>query len=117
MIDKTNEATAGDGFSPGAYWELVKQDGEMLFERLLEGFRAPTVPEGEVPTTVNMNYKTTFDRMAFTGITDVPKRTKRGNIVTSKGEFVYEKKYKSSHKSRSDGPKKKKLDFNSSPVH
>ena len=92
LVDETNEAAAGDGFSPGAYWEESKQDGDEIFECFLEGFRAPTVPQGEVPTTIKRNYKAKFDRMAFTGITDVPKRTKKGNFVTSKGEYVYEKK-------------------------
>ena len=58
---------AGKGFTPGAHWEELVCEGEILEEPYKEGFRAPTVPAGELPIVRKRNYNQTFDRMPFTG--------------------------------------------------
>ena len=38
-----------------------------------EGFRGPTEPAGEISRVKKRNYSQKFDRMAFTGTTELPK--------------------------------------------
>ena len=61
------ENMAGKGFTPGAHWEELVCERGILEEPYEEGFRAPTVPEGELPIVRKRNCNQTFDRMPFTG--------------------------------------------------
>ena len=63
---------AGDSFSPGAYWSALECDGEFVDENTPDGFRAPTVPDGENSSVKKRNYTQRFDRMVFTGLIEVP---------------------------------------------
>ena len=47
---------AGDSFSPGAYWSTLECNGEFVNENTLDGFRAPTVPNGENASVKKRNY-------------------------------------------------------------
>ena len=50
MQQKKNN-DAGASFTPGAYWELVKQDGDVVQDTTFvngEVFHGPTQPEGEI---------------------------------------------------------------------
>jgi hypothetical protein len=90
---KTNTTNlAGDTFSPGAYWEELECKGEYVDERTLEGFRAPTVPVGEISSVRKRNFDQKFDRMVFSGKTELPKRHKNGTIAKDKqGNTIYHK--------------------------
>ena len=81
LTQKQIDNLADDAFSPGAYWEELVCDGEVLNDITPEGFRAPTVPEGETPAMQKRNYTQTFDRMAFTGMAELPKRYRNGVIA------------------------------------
>ena len=83
------ENLAGDHFSPGAYWEELVCDGEYVKEETLEGFRAPTVPDGEKPTVRKRQYKQSFDRMVFTGMAEVPERYPNGRMKNNKDGKIH----------------------------
>jgi hypothetical protein len=71
---------AGDSFTPGAHWEELACDGDFIVEKTMKGFRAPTVPAGEVQQVKKRNYKEQFDRMVFTGKTEIPVRWRNGRV-------------------------------------
>ena len=84
---------AGETFTPGAHWVELECTGDFVVDETPAGFRAPTVPDGEVPTVQKRQYSQRFDRMAFTGIAEVPQRQRDGRIKKRKnGQVCYEKK-------------------------
>ena len=107
---------AGDAFSPGAYWEELVCDGEHVLDQTPRGFHAPTVPAGEVPTVRKRNYKQNFDRMVFTGVTEVPKLQRNGRIATKKGQVIFEKKAHSKTTVNMNFIRKHNLTLNSHPA-
>ena len=56
-----SENMAGKGFTPGAHWEELVCEGQYLDEPYEEGFRAPTVPDGELPIVRKRDYNQNFD--------------------------------------------------------
>ena len=84
---------AGDGFTPGARWEMLyanendvcKEDGIRLIRG--ETFREPTVSEEEVEEGINgatkKNYDETFDRAPFISKAKHPVFTARGKLISS----------------------------------
>ena len=94
-IDAEREENfAGDAFTPGAYWEELKCEGEVIQEDMPDGFRAPPVPAGETPFMKKRNYQQVFDRMAFTGVAEVPRRYNNKRIAKDKhGNVLFEKEH------------------------
>ena len=111
---------AGDEFEPGSYWKLLEQDGDIVEDELEfngEQFRAPTAPVGEIGKVLKQNYKESFDRGAFTGITDLPKRWRNGRIAkTASGEVVREAKVHEETVPSLDFCDKNELELDSPPV-
>ena len=84
---------AADAFSLGAYWEELECDGEYVLDQIPHEFNAPTVPTGEIQTVRKRNYKQNFDRMVFTGLTEVPMLQRNGRIATKKGQVIFDKRH------------------------
>ena len=88
-IDKAN--LAGDSFSPGAYWDLLECKGDYVEDKTSEGFRAPTDPADEVSQVKKRNYAQKFDRMVFSGKTELPAMRRDGRLKKNKqGKVKYE---------------------------
>ena len=108
---------AGEHFSPGAYWEELVCDGEYVEEETLEGFRAPTVPDGEKPTVRKRQFKQLFDRMVFTGKAEVPERYANGRLKKNKdGKIHYITKPHNETTVRMAFVRKHKLKIHSHPA-
>ena len=117
-LDENKANTAGDAFTPGAHWELLECDGEYINESIPRGFRAPTVPSGENATVKKRNYKVKFDRMAFTGLTELPKRHRNGAIAKKRdGSIIFETKAHTNTEVNMTFVRKHKLNVDSSPVY
>ena len=110
---------AGAGFTPGAHWVMLECDGQVIEDDGIEGFRAPTVPAGEVPFVKKRNYNQQFDRMDFIGPTELPRRWKyvRLSKQKSSGEVHYEKRAHDKTAPNMDWVRKNKLTLDSHPVH
>ena len=109
---------AGDAFSPGAYWEELKCEGEVIEEDMPDGFRAPTVPAGETPFMKKRNYEQVFDRMVFTGVTEVPRLYKNNRIAKDKnGNVLFDKKACTETLPKISWVRKNKLSINSHPFY
>jgi hypothetical protein len=92
MTKERQANLAGDKFTPGSHWVELPCDGAFLEETTPAGFRAPTVPEGEVSQVKKRNFSQKFDRMAFTGMTEVPERYSNGRLKKQKdGSYSYKK--------------------------
>ena len=50
MSERESANLAGPAFDPSTHWEELVYDGEFVINSIPEGFRAPTVPAGEVPS-------------------------------------------------------------------
>ena len=83
---------AGDVFTPGAHWEELICDGDFVEESVPEGFRVPTIPEGESSIVRKRQYKQCFDRVMFSGVAEVPELNKRGRIKKVDGKVQYHEK-------------------------
>ena len=81
------ENMAGAHFTPGAHWVTLVCDGDFPEEPQSENLRAPTVPPGEISIVKKRNFSQEFDRMAFSGQTEVPKRWKNGRIAKNSGKW------------------------------
>ena len=111
------ENLAGDGFSPGAHWELLECNGEFVEENIPNNLRAPTVPLGERVLQKKRNYAQKFDRMVFTGKTLLPARYKNGALKKDKeGRFQYEEKPHEKTEPSISFIHKNKLNINSHPA-
>ena len=112
------EKQAGEHFSPGAHWELLKCEGEFVNEdHIPRGFRAPTIPEGEVPLVSKRNYNQKFDRMVFSGKTELPKRYKNGGIAKDRsGNIIFEQRAHTETEVRMSFIRKHKLNEDSHPA-
>ena len=108
---------AGDSFSPGAYWSVLECDGEFVDENTPDGFRAPTVPDGENSSVKKRNYTQRFDRMVFTGLIEVPMRCKRGKILKDKkGQVRFQRKQHTKTEVNMNFIRKHKLNLLSHPA-
>ena len=109
---------AGDCFSPGAFWEPLVCDGDFIEETQLEGFRAPTVPDGEIPLVKKRNYRQKIDRMEFSGQSETPVKWRNGRLAkTKKGEVKYSKTATTETGVNMDWIRRNKLSLDSHPVH
>jgi len=91
--------SAGIGFEPGAYWQLMEQEGEELDESFMEVdgvvFRAPTTTEEEhlsdfAHKPKKRNYSMTFDRLPFIANRLLPVRNKSGRFRRKQNsEYIY----------------------------
>jgi len=108
---------ASDVFSPGAYWEELECDGEYVLDQTPHGFHAPTVPAGEVPTVRKRYYKQNFNKMAFTGVTWVPKLQRNSRIATKKGHVIFNKNAHSKTMVKINFICKHNLNLYSHPAH
>ena len=116
VLDKNQaEKQAGEHFSPGAHWELLKCEGDFVNENIIpRGFRAPTIPEGEVPLVRKRNYQQKFDRMVFSGKTELPKKYKNGSIAKDRsGNIIFEERAHTETEVRMDFIRKHKLNEDS----
>ena len=115
-----NEAQnlAGDVFSPGAYWEELPCEGDVVDEQIPIGFRAPTVPLGETAAMKKRNYGQVFDRMAFTGKAVLPKRM-RNNVISRRkdGSIIFEERPHTETEVKMRFVYSHNLSIDSSPVH
>ena len=94
MPQKQVQNLAGAEFSPGAHWVELPCEGEYVSEIIPQGFRAPTVPQGEHHAVRKRNYNQQFDRMVFCGMTELPKRYANNRIDRTKKdwEVIFERK-------------------------
>ena len=104
---------AGDSFTPGAHWEGLPCDGDVLVEKTLIPFRAPTVPAGEVQQVRKKNYEQKFDRMVFSGKTEIPVRLRSGRLGKASGKIQYKEQAYSNTTVDMDWARKRKLEFSS----
>ena len=108
---------AGDGFSPGAHWVELPCDGEFIDENIPDGYRAPTVPQGENYSVRKRNYTQKFDRMVFSGQTELPAtKNKGGDLEKQDGEVVFEKRPHHRTEVKMAFVRKHKLDVDSHPA-
>ena len=116
---RKDENMAGAAFSPGAHWVALECDGEYIEDNRTEGLREPTVPTGEVPSVRKRNFRERFDRMAFTGQTELPRRWKSGRLIKQKntGEVQYEKTTHNKTEPNMEWVRKNKLTLDSHPAH
>jgi hypothetical protein len=118
MAQSVAENLAGNAFAPGAYWEELVCEGEFVNESIPNGFRAPTVPLGENSTVRKQNYSQKFDRMVFSGKTELPKRYRNDAIAKERnGEIKFEKRAHDFTEVRMDFVRKHKLNVDSHPAH
>ena len=107
----------GAAFSPGAYWEELECTGEIINETFENGLRAPTVPEGEVPSVRKQNYEQKFERMVFSGKTELPMRYSNGRIKKDRhGNVKYETRLHDKTEPKMSFIRKHKLDLTSHPA-
>ena len=108
---------AGDSFSPGAHWELLEMTGNFVEERTQDGLRAPTVPVGEVPLVKKRNFEQKFDRMVFSGKTEVPARYNNNRIKKNKeGKVQYQTQPHEETEARMSFIRANRLSVDSQPV-
>ena len=108
---------AGDAFSPGAHWEILECNGEFLNEKTQEGLRAPTVPAGEVPMVRKRNFEQRFDRMVFSGKTEIPMRYQNGRLKKDRdGNVQYELQPHEETEARISFIRSNKLNLDSHPA-
>ena len=117
MSEKESANLAGPAFDPSAHWEQLVCDGEFVSDSIPEGFRAPTVPAGEVPLVQKRNYVQTFDRMVFSGKTELPKRYANDAITKKKGEIIFEKRPHNITEVKMKFVRQHKLSRDSHPAH
>ena len=93
MVEPRATNLAGGAFDPGAYWELLEQDGDLIQEDRIDGetFHDPTAPKGEAKPVKKRNNSHQFDRFVFTGKAHIPKLWCNGEIARDpKGNTIFE---------------------------
>ena len=82
------------------------------------GFQAQTVPEGEIPFVKKRKFAQNFDRIVFSGKTEVPRRYKNGAIAKDwNRENIFETKSHESTEVKMIFIRKNKLSVGLHPVH
>jgi hypothetical protein len=94
-IGKRESVTDMTGFAPGAYWEPLIAETELVTEPVntIAYARAPTVPRDESATIPEKyNFKETFDRPLFKGRQFIPKVDASGKRVPGAMDIVVRQK-------------------------
>jgi len=117
LIKEERSNMVGDGFSLGAHWVELHCDGEFIDEKNPDGYRAPTINQGGNYSVHKRNYTQKFDRMVFSGRTELPAtKNKRGDLKKQDGKVVFEKRPHDRTEVKMAFVRKHKLDVDSHPA-